>query len=93
MKVQQIVEVCDSIAPPALAAEWDNVGLIVGRRARAVRRTLVALELRRSVVEPQGESLEHDLARQRVAIGMQTRGAQRYQLVAHFDPAAVQHRL
>ena len=30
MKVREIVEALERIAPPALAAEWDNVGLLIG---------------------------------------------------------------
>ncbi len=51
MTVAELLAAVERLAPPALAAEWDNLGLIVGRRARPVRRALVALELRRSVLD------------------------------------------
>jgi dinuclear metal center YbgI/SA1388 family protein len=43
------------LAPPELAEEWDNVGLLVGRHNQPVRRLLVALELRDEVL---GEARE-----------------------------------
>ena len=41
----------DALAPFALAEDWDNVGLMVGRRDRAVTRVLVALDLRAAVLD------------------------------------------
>ena len=41
---QEIFEVLDGLAPPALAMDWDNCGLQVGSRNRAVNRVLVALD-------------------------------------------------
>jgi len=38
-------------APAALAASWDNVGLLVGEPDRNVRRVLVALDVTAAVVE------------------------------------------
>ncbi len=46
-------DICDAlalIAPPALAAEWDNVGLIIGDRSAGVRRLLLAIDLTGPVV-------------------------------------------
>jgi len=48
--VAQLVALIDRLAPASLAEDWDNVGLIVGRHNRAVRRVLVALELRDEVL-------------------------------------------
>lgn len=39
------------LAPPELAEDWDNVGLLVGRHNQAVTRVLVALELRGEVLD------------------------------------------
>jgi dinuclear metal center YbgI/SA1388 family protein len=50
MLVADLLTVVERLAPSALAEEWDNVGLIVGRRDRSVRRVLVALELRDGVL-------------------------------------------
>jgi len=41
----------ESIAPVGLAAEWDNVGLLVGRRDDAVRRVLLTIDLTEPVLE------------------------------------------
>jgi dinuclear metal center YbgI/SA1388 family protein len=54
--VAQLVHAVERLAPAALAEEWDNVGLLVGRHNQPVRRVLVALELRGEVL---GEAREH----------------------------------
>jgi len=41
----------DALAPARLAEEWDNVGLMVGRRDRPVTRVIVALDLRAAVLD------------------------------------------
>jgi dinuclear metal center YbgI/SA1388 family protein len=41
--VASIVDYLEQFAPPALAAGWDNVGLLVGDRAAEVRRVLTCL--------------------------------------------------
>lgn len=56
MLVAQLLAAVERLAPPSLAEEWDNVGLIVGRHNQPVRRLLVALELRGEVL---GEAREH----------------------------------
>jgi dinuclear metal center YbgI/SA1388 family protein len=53
--VAELVAAVERLAPAALAEEWDNVGLLVGRHNQAVRRVLVALELRDQVL---GEAAE-----------------------------------
>lgn len=50
MLVAQVLAAVERLAPPSLAEEWDNVGLIVGRHNQPVRRLLVALELRADVL-------------------------------------------
>lgn len=50
MLVAQLLTHVDRLAPFALAEDWDNVGLMVGRHNRPVRRVLVALELRDEVL-------------------------------------------
>jgi len=44
MRVSEIVQVMEKLAPRQLAAEWDNVGLQVGHPESEVRRILVALD-------------------------------------------------
>ena len=51
MDVGALLAHIDALAPFALAEEWDNVGLMVGRRDRAVTRVLVSLDLRAAVLE------------------------------------------
>lgn len=55
MFVAQILGALERLAPAALAEEWDNVGLVVGRHNQPVSRVLVALELRDEVL---GEARE-----------------------------------
>ena len=44
VKVREVLEEIDRIAPFALAEEWDNIGLMVGDPAQEVRRLGVALD-------------------------------------------------
>src|SRR5689334_13554966 len=41
--VASIVDHLEQLAPPELAADWDNVGLLLGDRAAEVRRVLTCL--------------------------------------------------
>lgn len=43
--LQQICSFLDSFAPPRLAEEWDNVGLLVGDRQRDVKRVMTCLTI------------------------------------------------
>jgi dinuclear metal center YbgI/SA1388 family protein len=51
IKCQVIMEAMDRLAPRYLAAEWDNVGLLVGSPAQDVNKILVALDITPPVVE------------------------------------------
>ena len=42
--VSDIIKVLDSIAPPALAETWDNIGLQVGDSRRTVKNVWIALD-------------------------------------------------
>jgi dinuclear metal center YbgI/SA1388 family protein len=55
MLVAELVAAVERLAPPALAEEWDNVGLLVGRHNQPVSRLLVALELRDDVLSEAAE--------------------------------------
>lgn len=49
-----VADVCtqlDAIAPPALAAEWDNVGLLIGDRRQKVRRVMLTIDLTADVLQ------------------------------------------
>ena len=43
LTVAAAVEFLERIAPPALAADWDNVGLLLGERTAEVRRIMTCL--------------------------------------------------
>jgi len=45
MKVSQIVNSLERIAPPGLAEEWDNVGLLIGDRGANVRKVMLCIDL------------------------------------------------
>ena len=44
MTVQQILDYVNSIAPSSMKCDWDNVGLLCGRRDQEVKKILVALD-------------------------------------------------
>ena len=50
VRVRDLCAVLGEIAPPALAAEWDNVGLLIGDRSTAVRRVLLTIDLTQEVL-------------------------------------------
>lgn len=43
--LDSIIELLEQVAPPALAENWDNVGLLVGDRARKVKRLMTCLTI------------------------------------------------
>ena len=51
MKVRDIVNVIEQLAPPAIQDEWDNSGLQVGFPCSDVSKVLVCLDVTESVVE------------------------------------------
>ena len=51
MKVRDILALCDGIAPFALAEEWDNPGLLLGREDSETDTILVTLDMSRDVLE------------------------------------------
>ena len=52
--VQQILGLLQTLAPSELACSWDNVGLLVGRGDREVRRVLAALDVTPAVAAEAG---------------------------------------
>ncbi|MFP3937081.1 MAG: Nif3-like dinuclear metal center hexameric protein [Phycisphaerae bacterium] len=50
MKVRHIVKVLERIAPPQLAADWDNVGLLIGDADADVRKLLLTIDLTADVL-------------------------------------------
>lgn len=49
--IANVVDWIEAIAPPALAEEWDNVGLVVGDAARQARRVMTCLTLTEDVAD------------------------------------------
>lgn len=50
MKVAEIVEVLEAVAPPRWAQDWDNVGLLVGDAAANVRTIMLCVDLTPAVL-------------------------------------------
>ena len=48
--VAELVELLEEMAPPSLAEEWDNVGLMLERRAKVVHKIMLALDMTRETV-------------------------------------------
>lgn len=51
VKMHQIMSVLEGLAPVDLAEDWDNVGLIIGRKTTDVSRVLLALDATEEIVE------------------------------------------
>ena len=51
MNVQDVVTAIETLAPPQHAAEWDNVGLLLGSRSAEVRRALLTIDLTAAVLD------------------------------------------
>lgn len=49
--IDDVIRAMESIAPPSLAADWDNVGLLVGDRGRPATRVMTCLTTTAAVVE------------------------------------------
>lgn len=60
MKVYQIAELIEKLAPSELAEEWDNVGLLVGDKNKNVNKVLVALDINSNILK-QAIDLKADL--------------------------------
>ena len=51
MKINNLVEILEKLAPTSLAEEWDNPGLLVGERNAEVKKVLVALDATDEVID------------------------------------------
>ncbi len=51
MTCQEIIEVLEELAPSGYAMDWDNPGLMLGRRGREVKKVCIALDVTEQVVE------------------------------------------
>lgn len=60
MKIKQIAVEIEKIAPPNLALDWDNVGLLVGDANRNVKNILLTIDVTKDVVA-EAKKLKTDL--------------------------------
>ena len=51
MKCKEMLEALEKIAPSCLAEKWDNVGLLVGREDKEIKKILLALDPGTQVIE------------------------------------------
>ena len=51
MRLSEVVALLDSLAPPAFAEAWDNVGLLTGDPAQTITRVLTTIDLTPEVFE------------------------------------------
>ena len=51
MKCSEIIEHLEQLSPPSFAEDWDNVGLLAGRRDKEVQRIYIALDATDEVVD------------------------------------------
>ena len=49
--VNDLVALLEELMPSNLAEDWDNVGLMLGRKGKTVKKILLALDLTKEVVE------------------------------------------
>lgn len=49
--MRRIIRICEKLAPLKLAAEWDNVGLIIGDASAPLKGVLVALDVTDETIE------------------------------------------
>ena len=54
--VSNLCHAMESIAPLQYAAEWDNVGLLVGRRDASISKVLLCIDLTSAVLQEATES-------------------------------------
>jgi len=57
MKIQDILNLLEKVAPSACAEDWDNVGLLCGRRNAAVNRVLLCVDVTTDVIN---EAIEEE---------------------------------
>ena len=50
MKCKEIVKILEQLSPGKYACEWDNVGLLVGRKDKEIHRIMIALDASKDVV-------------------------------------------
>ena len=50
MKCKEIIDVLENLSPVEYACDWDNVGLLVGRKEKEIRKIMVALDASEEVI-------------------------------------------
>lgn len=58
VRVEDICNTMEKIAPSFMAEKWDNIGLLVGRKEREVQRILLALDATPDVIQ---EAIDNDV--------------------------------
>lgn len=51
MKCKDIIRIIEELAPPKLAKDWDNVGLLVGDREKDIKTIMIALDPTQDVIK------------------------------------------
>ncbi|OQY06727.1 MAG: Nif3-like dinuclear metal center hexameric protein [Planctomycetales bacterium 4572_13] len=51
MKIKEIAQTVEGIAPLGLAQDWDNVGLLIGNPAKNIKNILLTIDTTKAVVE------------------------------------------
>lgn len=51
MEGREIITMLEELAPPSYAFEWDNPGLVCGRKTKEVKKIMVALDATNTVIE------------------------------------------
>lgn len=51
MKIKQLIDILNHIAPTHLAESWDNVGLLVGNTSANVRKAIMCIDLTEAVLD------------------------------------------
>lgn len=51
MKCKEITKLLDALSPKKYACDWDNVGLLVGRQEKEIKKIMVALDASKEIVE------------------------------------------
>ncbi len=49
--MKSIIGLCEKLAPKRLAAEWDNIGLIIGDASEKIKGIVVALDVTQKVID------------------------------------------
>ncbi len=51
MKLKKIISEIENIAPPALALDWDNTGLLIGDEQKQIKKILLTIDITNAVLK------------------------------------------